>query len=67
MSVLRQHSLNQYFQPQQNLSDKKKQLQQERLEKRRQWRLDNRKKPKQEERKATVDEYKRTLQGKQSG
>jgi len=54
--------LMQRSQPQQNLSDKKKQLQQERLEKRRQWRLDNRKKPKQEERKATVDEYKRTLQ-----
>ena len=53
-------------QPQQNLSDKKKQLQKERLEKRRQWRIDNRKKPKQEERKATVDEYKRTLQGEQN-
>jgi len=54
--------LMQRSQPQQNLSDKKKQLQKERLEKRRQWRIDNRKKPKQEERKATVDEYKRTLQ-----
>ena len=48
------------------MSDKKKQLQKERLEKRRQWRIDNRKKPKQEERKATVDEYKRTLQGEQN-
>ena len=45
------------------VSDKKRRLQQERLEKRRKWRLENRKKPKQEIRQATVDEYKRTLQG----
>jgi len=47
---------------QQTVSDKKKQLQKERLEKRRAWRIENRKKPKQQERQATVDEYKRTLQ-----
>ena len=49
-----------------NRSERKKLLQQQRLEKRRNWRLQNRKKApaKTSENQPTVDDYKRTVKGK---
>ena len=45
-------------------SERKKLLQQQRLEKRRNWRLQNRKKAPAKPNQPTVDDYKRTVKGK---
>ena len=47
-----------------NRSERKKLLQQQRLEKRRNWRLQNRKKKPSQTNTPTVDDYKRTVKGK---
>ena len=47
-----------------NRSERKKLLQQQRLEKRRNWRLQNRKKAPAKTNGPTVDDYKRTVKGK---
>ena len=47
-----------------NRSERKKLLQQQRLEKRRNWRLQNRKKAPAKTNRPTVDDYKRTVKGK---
>ena len=47
-----------------NRSERKKLLQQQRLEKRRNWRLQNRKKAPAKPNQPTVDDYKRTVKGK---
>ena len=47
-----------------NRAERKKLLQQQRLEKRRNWRLQNRKKAPAKTNGPTVDDYKRTVKGK---